>query len=992
MDSFRNYRWLVVAALVAVVVAPAAFAQLEKGSVSVTVTDNNGDPLPGVTVTLSGYGADRIQVTNAQGQTNFVALDPGTYEMSASLEGFSTVEYPQVQVRAGGSNTALAVSLSAAVEEVITVTSESPLLDEKKIKQGTTITGIELEKIPSARDPWSVLNQTPGVSVDRINVGGNESGQQSNFNAPGMDSNENTFLVDGIEITDMAAVGASSTYFDFEQFTEMQFTTGGTDVNKSAGGVTVNLITKRGTNEFRGSARIFRVQPNFFDALTQTVPNLTQGDSDLAPNQSGFIGNSINRITEYGVEAGGPVLRDKLWFWGSFGVNDIKNLTGGASQADVQSDDTILENTSFKVNAQISGSNSALGSWNNGNKEKFGRNASPTRPQPTTWDQRGPSAIIRFEDTHVFNSNFFLTGTYGKVDGGFSLTSKGVIAAGGDPTAAPETTWNGDGVWGNSWIGGSSSRPSEEWKIDGSYFFNTGAVNHELKFGTRFRDFEAESPFHWPGRDVFHVDGELFGAADPADFLVAHRGETPLVTQEYSSFWVQDTFSTGNLTINAGLRYDIQDGFNEEFTIPGNPAFPSLLPSLTLTGGKDKGFSDWETISPRIGLTYALGEERKSLLRASYSQFPEQLQTGDISRVNPLGDVYAYFLFYDADGDEIWTDEATDGPAFFLFADGFDPNNPTSLADPDRNDPNLDPELTSELILGVEHAFLPEFVVGATYTYRNTTDVKEARTLINDPVTGQVRTAVASDYVISGTETVNLPEGGTATGVAYVLGCAPGCDTNGSLLLNGDREVEYSGFSVNFTKRLANRWMARGYVQVGEAEWDVPGSYFANNDPTDFVGSFDNDGDLFAEQAAGSGAKANVFLQSGWQWNLTGLYQVAPDRPWGFNVSANIFGREGTPLPYFTVINTAEGNKSVQLTPALDTVRSDDVLTVDLRLEKEFAATGNVGFTVSLDAFNLFDESYVLQRERRLDISAANFLRETLSPRIFRLGVRLNWR
>ncbi len=982
-------RKLIVLGVVAVLGAAGfAVAQEETGNVYVVASDTDGNRLPGVTTTLDCGAGAQVQITDGQGQARFLAIDPGNCQLTLQLDGFGTVEYPAVNVRVAR-NTNVEATLSAAVTETITVTSESPLLDEKKIGAGTTISQVELEKIPTARDPWSVLSQTPGVMVDRINVGGNESGQQSTFTGPGVSDDENAFLVDGVEITDMAAVGASSTYYDFDQFTEMQFSTGGTDVTKSAAGVSVNLVTKRGTNEFRGSARILRTDSNAFDVFTQTINVLESGNADLADNQSGFVGNSIRQITEYGLEAGGPVMRDKLWFWGSFGNNDIRNRTGGRTLADVQSDDTVLENTAFKFNASLSGSNSAQGSWNNGDKQKFGRNASPTRPQATAWNQRGPSAIIKFEDTHVFSSNFFLGGTWAKVDGGFGLTCIACAGA-GSLEATPETSWTADGVWQNSFLSGNSSRPSEEIKVDGNYFFNTGSTNHEIKFGARERNFETVSNFNWAGRDIFVVDLGLFGVPGNTEYVVAHRGATPLISQDYTSFWAQDTISAGDWTVNVGFRWDQQEGFNEAFSIPANPAFPDLLPALSING-IDPGF-DWDTISPRIGVTYALGEENKTLLRASFAQFPEQLSTGNIQQVNPLGDAYAYLVYDDANGDLVYQEGET-----ILGLDGatnFDPSNPGSTVSPNRTDPNLDPSITDEILLSVEHAFLPEFVAGFNVTLRNTSDLLSAeREIIVDPVTGQTRVTTAADFVQDGTVSGTLPDGSTYNEPVFAIFCGSACRTGGSLLENTDREVEYEGFGVNFIKRLSNRWMLRGYFNFGEGEYSLGNSYVANYDPNNGEGGFDDAGGLFAVQAAGSGAKQDVFLQSSYQWNLNGMYQVAPDRPWGFNVAANLFGREGTPLPYYHRARQSDGiRRDIQVTSGIDSFRSDDVNTVDLRLEKEFAATGNVGFTVSIDAFNLLDESFVLQRRRQTNTSQFDWVTETLSPRIFRLGVRLNWR
>jgi hypothetical protein len=980
--------------------AGAALAQEDTGNVYVVATDTQGAALPGVTVTLEGFGAPRVQVTNAQGQVRFLGLDPGTWSLTAELEGFSTVEYPAIDVRIAR-NTNLEVTLSEAVEEVITVTSESPLLDERKLSAGTSISQVELEKIPTARDPWSVLSQTPGVSVDRINVGGNESGQQAVFTAPGVSDDENTFLVDGVEITDMAAVGASSTYFDFDQFTEMQFTTGGTDVNKAAAGVSVNLVTKRGTNEFRGSARFLRTDDNFFAGfLEQETPLIEQPDGDLGDTQAAFLGNSINQITDYGFEAGGPVVRDRLWFWGSFGTNDIKNRTGGASAAAAQSDDTILENAALKVNAQLAAPNSLVASWNNGDKQKFGRSAGPTRPGPTTWNQRGPSAVMKVEDTHIFNSNFFLSGTLSKVDGGFSLTCIACIGA-GSLEAAPETVLDQNGVWQNSYLSGSSSRPSEEAKVDGSYFFNTGNASHEIKFGARLRGFETQSPFHWPGRDLFVIEGEYYGANQPtvngvpADRIWAHRGETPLISQDYTSFWLQDTVSLSRLTINGGLRYDLQEASNEPFQIAGNPQFPNELPALSFDG-RDAPY-EWEDVTPRLGLTYAVGEERRTLLRASFSQFAEQLQTDDIDLLNPLGDAYAVIDFVDTNNN-LHFDEGE--PTEFAFPVNYNPLDPFSLVSPNRVASDYTAPVTTEGIVGVEHSFLPEFVAGLTYTYRLTEDLTSQERRIIGFADGSERPVVASDFEVGGTVDGQLPNGTPFSEPFYQIGCVADdtCAlTGGTLRENTDREAEFGGISANFIKRLSNRWMARGYLSYGEGEWNLGSGYIANYDPTiaspTSTEAGQSDGELLGVVSAGSGNKGNVILQSTWSWNLNGMYQVAPDRPWGFNVAANLFGREGTPLPTFRSATGGDGiGRAVRVVSDLDVFRSEDILAVDARLEKEFAATSNVGFTFSVDIFNLLDEAYVMQRERNAGSGQFDWLRETLSPRIYRLGVRLNWR
>ena len=950
-------------------VAGLAFGQASPtGNLYGTVTDESGAALPGVMVTVAGIGAPRTQFTDANGNWRFLALDPGAYTVTAELDGFGGLQFPDVVV-AVGKNTSVPLVLSAALEETITVTSESPLLDERRLSTGTNVSQVELEKIPTARDPWALLSQTPGVLVDRVNVGGNESGQQSAFRAPGVSGNQNDFQMDGTSITDMAATGASPTYYDFDQFAEMSFTTGGTDVKKNSAGVQVNLVTKRGTNEFRGSARFYNTQRNgyFGGALKQSQPNI---DSELykANFQTNLAGAQIRKIEDIGFEAGGAAIQDRLFFWGSWGQNDIQqNASNGLA------DDTILENTALKANGQITSSNSLVASFNNGDKLKFGRGAGTSRSAPTTWNQRGPSAQYRLEDTHVFSANFFLTGTYSHGDFGFALLARGTRSdEDGLHPDSLDPRWE-DGVWQDNFLSGSSSRPFDSYQVDTSYFFTTGAsVNHELNVGGRFREFLQNSDFSWGPRDVFHRTFS-FGPVS-----VAHRGQTGLAVSEYSAIWAQDTITLGKATINVGLRWDDQTGYNDAFNRPAHPiaAYQGIFPATNFRGS-DAGFS-WSTIAPRIGATYALGEERKTLVRASISQFYDQMGSGWVTRNSPFGDVYAYHDSLSGD---------------LLFWGGFDPDDPLKVVD--TTDSGLDAPVTQEILASIEHAFLPEFVVAFTVTAREVDDLIDAYTLARES-NGNVRTLTGRDYEKAGDWTATLPRIGREVTVPYYS--APGAGlarTGGDHVTNGVRGRDYLGYSISFTKRLANRWMARGFYQYGQGECRIPSSYY--NVASRQIGRAGcADGDLYLTRSTGSG-KGERFMQSSWTYSLNGMYQVMPDRPWGFNVSANLTGREGYPLAYYEtgipVVHLGRRTSTtVNLSPDYDQYRLGDTETIDFRVEKEIALQGPVNMTFGIDVFNITNEGTGLAY--LLDTSATNAgnLDDNISPRIYRFGVRLNWK
>src|SRR5262249_8103194 len=242
----------------------------------------------------------------------------------------------------------------SGVAESVTVTGASPVVDTRKTTNEVTFDQTQLQEIPTARDPWVLLQQAPGVLVDRVNVGGNESGQQSTFIRGASDGTDTMWNLDGIMITDPSAIGQTPTYYDFDAFQEVQFTTGGNDVRQQTGGVGINFVTKRGTNQFRGSGRFFGTNKdlqghNISSSILSSQPTFGHA---CATDSSQRCGNEIDRVLDYGFEVGGPVVKDKVWFWGAAAKNDIKNIiiTGDP-------DNTQLIDYNFKVDWQANATN-----------------------------------------------------------------------------------------------------------------------------------------------------------------------------------------------------------------------------------------------------------------------------------------------------------------------------------------------------------------------------------------------------------------------------------------------------------------------------------------------------------------------------------------------------------------------------------------------------------------------------------------------------------
>ena len=255
----------ILAVLALLVGAIPALAQVQTGEITGRVSDDTGAVLPGATVTLTSPVLIQAQTATSSetGSFRFTLIPIGTYSVKFELPGFKTVVREGIVVNIGFTaqiNQQLAIS---TVQETVTVSGESPIVDTKATTARTTFDLDSLQNIPSARDPWVMLQRVPNISMDRINVGGSQSGQQSNYISRGSATGNNKWALDGVDITDMSATGASPMYYDFDMMQEMQVTTGGADASQQTGGVGINFVTRSGTNRFKGSGRLYNTNERF---------------------------------------------------------------------------------------------------------------------------------------------------------------------------------------------------------------------------------------------------------------------------------------------------------------------------------------------------------------------------------------------------------------------------------------------------------------------------------------------------------------------------------------------------------------------------------------------------------------------------------------------------------------------------------------------------------------------------------------------------------
>ena len=292
-------------AVLMLALAPSTAMAQQTGEIAGRASDRSGAVLPGTTVTVAGSALmqPRVSITSAAGTYLVPELPIGTYSVTFDLPGFRTVVMQDIRVTIGFRAQVNGVLDVSALRETVNVTGASPLVDALETGTTTTFDIDAMQNIPSARDPWVMLERTPGITMDRSNVGGSQSGQQSGYVSRGATTTNNKWSIDGVDITDMSATGASPIYYDFDMLEEVQVSTGGADVTQQTGGVGINLVMKSGTDRFKGSARYYNTDDRFeSDNITGQIRD--DGAGSGAP---------IQNIQDRGFEVGGPIKAGRAW-------------------------------------------------------------------------------------------------------------------------------------------------------------------------------------------------------------------------------------------------------------------------------------------------------------------------------------------------------------------------------------------------------------------------------------------------------------------------------------------------------------------------------------------------------------------------------------------------------------------------------------------------------------------------------------------------------
>ena len=332
---FRPVQFL-ISALSALVLPAALAAQIQTGSILIKILNQQGGALPGVTITISSpmlVAGTTSGVTDAGGTYRFPSLTSGDYAAKLELPGFQTLVRDGIVVSVG-QTTRLELMLNVAtVTEAVTVTGASPTVDTTSASVSVTLSQELLQSTPGGHDIWSLIEyKVPGLITNRPDVGGASGGLNASFSARGTPNSQNVQFLNGVNVGDPTAIGFSTSYFDYEAFDEIQVSTGAHDLSVPSGGVFLNMVTKSGGDRFAGKTSFS------WQGQSTQAGNVDDGLLDFGFREDA---GAVRFVSDANVQAGGPLIKNKLRLFGSFrdwrvhvtvpGFPEVEetNITGG---------------------------------------------------------------------------------------------------------------------------------------------------------------------------------------------------------------------------------------------------------------------------------------------------------------------------------------------------------------------------------------------------------------------------------------------------------------------------------------------------------------------------------------------------------------------------------------------------------------------------------------------------------------------------------------
>jgi carboxypeptidase family protein len=618
----------IVLLMLAWLVPANALAQSGNSGIAGVVRDTSGSVLPGVTVEASSpvlIEKVRIVVTGDDGSYRILDLRPGVYAVTFSLPGFRTVRREGIELPAAFTATVSVDLEVGAIAETITVSGQAPLVDVQNVTSQRVMGRELLDSIPvTSRSPQGFAALMPGVIGQGIagTPGGREEMNTASHGAQGRDS---LFMIDGASTGHIRGEGGAASYFRISQtyVQEITVTLGGGTAEQAYSGTVTNVIPKEGGNRLSGSVYIDYAGKNL--SASNLTPEL---------ERQGFTKDSLSnlrKLWDVSPSIGGPISRDKLWFFLSFRhAGSVQTRAGLFENATPLGWVYTPDRTKPAVIRLADKSQNLRLTWQATQNNKF---SAFVDNQPHIVYQRGYQFQISPEATaYAPFPNFFYALNWKStlssrvlLDSSFTYNSTDIPqyrhtpktcdceapAVGPDVISALD---NATGIMFRSNSGLLNVEPygnsnSRAMRYISSLSYVTGA--HAAKFG--FRLMRGREWFSW---EINGARGYRLRQGTPQSIT---QWATPIRWQNNVNadlgVFLQDQWTMKRLTVTGGLRYDYWDGGAEPMTLGAGP----YVGERSFPGTKHS--PRWKDLSPRIGVAYDLFGDSKTALKASVGRF-----------------------------------------------------------------------------------------------------------------------------------------------------------------------------------------------------------------------------------------------------------------------------------------------------------------------------------------------------------------------------------
>ncbi len=978
-DMKQSRFGVVVCLLVALAAAPGLAQGPTTGTVAGDVRDNTGAVIPGVTVTASGAAllGSQVGVTGPQGQFRFPSLPPGEYKFTFELPGFATIVRDGIRIGIGFAAELHVQMNVATVQETVTVTGESPVVDTRNTTVQNNFNSEMLKNIPNARDIWSLIAEAPGMTVTRFDVGGSTAGTQTGYTAYGS-SGQNRVQVEGANTTE--GTSAAGFYFDYGAFEEVSFgASNAADAQMPTPGVLINTVLKSGGNEFHGDAYLdYENKSLQGDNITPALKALGAG-----------TGQQTKAYYDPNLNLGGPIKRDKFWFFTSIRDQYIATTTSGwplEAPGTGPNFVTKLQNATYKLTYQLNRDNKLTHYLQWGRKYQPYRDADASRTLDAVYSQNSFSWAGKVEWNHIQNSKFFFdarVSTFGYNWPNLPYTPDLSVGSGSDLRYRMYDQTSGFNAGG--YYGYRYDRRRYQGELVGNMFRdNWVGGNHSLKFGwlTEKESIEDEE---LPSRDSLR----LYFRSAAGDFATPYRVELYSDPTTYNDAmihhgtFVQDQITVNeHLTINAGVRWDYYNAYEPEQVVRDNPYrdfFWGGVPLQTSAGPFSlprQPFADSWTVpakpsiiklaanvAPRFGIAWDLAGNGRTVVKVSAGRFYYNPGVSQSSNVNPIQETIATFGWIDLNGDKLYT--ANELGPFVSLSGG-----PVNTVDP-----NIRNSYTDEASTFFEHQLAQNLGLRAGFVWKRQSrlwglmDIGRPAELWTVPFT-------AADPGLDGVA-------GTADDGPPVAAYNMSRVTVSQRQWQSPEDFKqtYKNFDITLNKRMSNRW-------------SVVASFLYTWQNESYYGGVSGN----APPQNPNEALNNLTNTSLYAFKLFGSYQA----PWGILVSPVFRFQAGTPIPRRLAVSTNGGTINMLVEPS-GTYRQDNVAIFDTRFEKQFRFSTSRRLGLFVDLFNI-NNTHAAQAQdnitglRTVTVDGAKttvprFLYPTtlIAPRVMRFGVRFSF-